>query len=273
MKGAIIGDIVGSVYEFDNIKTTEFEFLTPKCYITDDTVMTVATAKALLNVEDPEDAPDCVLESAFLRNYLYYGRRYPDMGYGGGFRRWLDARFPKPYYSCGNGSAMRVSPIAFVATSLESAVRMARLSAKVSHNHPDGIAGAEATAGAVWLALHSAKLDEIVEFVRRYYPDTTKLPSLERIRELYSFDHFAATCEGTVPFAVKCFKEARGDFEQTIRYIVSIGGDTDTLGAIGGAIAEAYDCVPDDMWETVADTYLPRELSNIVDEFYGKYGR
>ena len=104
MKGAIIGDIVGSVYEFDNIKTTKFEMLTPRCYITDDTVLTVATAKALMEFPDPENAPDCALEAAFLRNYLDFGRRYPDMGYGGAFRGWLNARFPKPYYSCGNGA-------------------------------------------------------------------------------------------------------------------------------------------------------------------------
>ena len=273
MKGAMIGDIVGSVYEFNNIKTTQFELLTPRCYITDDTVLTAATAKALMEFSDPENAPDCALEAAFLRNYLDFGRRYPDMGYGGAFRGWLNARYPKPYYSCGNGSAMRVSPVAFVATSLESALRMARLSAKVTHDHPDGIAGAEATAGAVYLALHGASVAEIVDFINRYYPGTCALPSLEEIRKVYSFDHFAATCEGTVPFAARCFKEADGDFIQTIRCIVSIGGDTDTLGAIGGAIAEAYDCIPGDMWERVEEFYLPTELSGIVAQFYSKYGR
>lgn len=273
MKGAIIGDIVGSVYEFDNIKTTKFEMLTPRCYITDDTVLTVATAKALMEFPDPENAPDCALEAAFLRNYLDFGRRYPDMGYGGAFRGWLNARFPKPYYSCGNGSAMRVSPVAFVASSLDNAIRMARLSARVSHNHPDGIAGAEATAGAVFLALHGASVNEIIDFINSYYPGTRALPSLEDIRKVYTFDHFAATCEGTVPFAARCFKEADGDFVNTIRYIVSIGGDTDTLGAIGGAIAEAYDCVPDNMWDMVEMNYLPTELASIVEQFYGKYAR
>jgi ADP-ribosylglycohydrolase len=195
------------------------------------------------------------------------------MGYGGAFRKWLNSDYPKPYYSCGNGSAMRVSPVAYVATSLESALRMARLSAKVSHDHPDGIAGAEATAGAVYLALSGASVNEIVELINRYYPGTSALPSLEEIRKSYSFDHFAATCEGTVPFAARCFLEANGNFEQTIRYIVSIGGDTDTLAAIGGAIAEAYDWAPDDMWDKVEFTYLPHELATIVERFYGKYGK
>ena len=271
MKGAIIGDIVGSVYEFHNIKTTEFKFLTSRNFITDDTVMTVATAKALLEFPDPENAPDCALEVAFLRNYLDFGQRYPDMGYGGAFRKWLCAHHPKPYYSCGNGSAMRVSPVAYAATSLEGALRMARLSAKVTHNHPDGIAGAEATAGAVYLALHGASVQEVVEFINRYYPGTTSMKSLEEIRKTYTFDHFAAICEGTVPFAARCLLEADGKFEETIRYIVSIGGDTDTLGAIGGAIAEACDRIPDELWDKVESEYLPLELAKIVEAFYSKY--
>lgn len=273
MKGAIIGDIVGSIYEFHNIKTTDFDFLTDGNFATDDTVLTVATAQALLDFENPEETPDSALEAAFLREYLDFSRRYPDMSYGGAYRKWFNARYPKPYYSCGNGSAMRVSPVAYAASSLDSALRMARLSAKVTHDHPDGIAGAEATAGAVYLALHGASVREVVDFINRYYPGTSKLPSLNEIRLTYSFDHFAATCEGTVPFAAKCLLEANGDFEKTIRNIVSIGGDTDTLAAIGGAIAEACDWVPDEMWDKVEFEYLPHELATITERFYGKYGR
>lgn len=278
MKGAIIGDIVGSVYEFDNIKTTEFEFLTSRNFITDDTVLTVATANALLEFANPERAPDAALEAAFLRNYLYFGRRYPDMGYGGAFRKWLNSRYPKPYYSRGNGSAMRVSPVAYAATSIESAVRMARLSARVTHNHPDGIAGAEAVAGAVYGALHGENVHDTIEFVNRYYPGTFALPPLEEIRKTYTFDHFAATCEGTVPFAVHCLVySGGGNFEETIRNIVSIGGDTDTLAAIGGAISgammEKQNRFPSEIWDAVVVEYLPRELTDIVERFYKKYWR
>lgn len=269
MKGAIIGDIVGSVYEFDNIKTTEFNFYSPYRYATDDSVLTVATAKALMEFPDPENAPDAALEAAFLRNYLDFGRRYPGRGYGGAFRKWLHAEYPKPYYSSGNGSAMRVAPIAYVATSLESAVRMARLSAKVSHDHPDGICGAEATAGALYLALHGGTVDDVIDFVARYYPHVNELPSLKKIRQTYTFDHYASICEGTVPYAVHCLREAR-DFEHAIRLIVSIGGDTDTLGAIGGGIAEALYPIPDELWEEALE-FVPEEMQDIIDRFYERF--
>ena len=270
MKGAIIGDIVGSIYEFHNIKTTDFPFFDLTCFCTDDTVLTVATAKALMEFPDPENAPDSALESAFLQQYLEMGQKFPAAGYGGAFRDWLNADFPKPYYSCGNGSAMRVSPVAHVATSLESALRMARLSARVTHNHPDGMAGAEATAGAVYLARQEGTtVEDIIAFVNRYYPGTDHLPSLEQLRPQYTFDHFAGTCAGTVPFAAHCLRGA-DSYEQAVRQIVSLGGDTDTLAAIGGSIAEPLFGLPTQTWRS-AKRYLPREFIDVVDAFYARF--
>ena len=143
MKGAIIGDIVGSIYEFHNIKTKDFPLLSPNCFFTDDTVMTVAVAAALETAG--VDAPDAVISRWMLKMMRGYGRTYPDRGYGGMFRRWLEERHPRPYYSSGNGSAMRVSPVAWFARSLEECEKLARLSAEITHNHPDGICGAQAT--------------------------------------------------------------------------------------------------------------------------------
>lgn len=269
MKGAIIGDIVGSVYEFANIKTKDFDLFEADDFFTDDTVMTVAVAGALESVLDMpgnrkiEEAPDAVISRWMMKMMVDYGQMYPDRGYGGAFRKWLWDRYPKPYYSCGNGSAMRVSPVAWFAESLADCERLARLSAEVSHNHPDGICGAQATAGAVYLALHGGSKDDIMRYVERYYEWDF---CLDEIRPEYRFDHFAATCEGTVPYAVEAFLESES-FEDTIRNVVSIGGDTDTLGAIAGAIAEAYYGVPDDLWQQ-ARAFLDERLDAAVDRFY-----
>lgn len=269
MKGTIIGDIVGSIYEFNNIKTKDFELFDTDCFFTDDSVMTVAVAGALESVLDMSGnptlaaAPDAVVARWMQRMMLGYGRTYPGRGYGGAFRSWLAARYPKPYYSRGNGSAMRVSPVAWFASSLEDCERLARISAEITHNHPDGICGAQATAGAVYLALHGGSKEDITRYVERYYDWDFWL---DEIRPDYRFDHFAATCEGTVPYAVEAFIEST-DFEDTIRNVVSIGGDTDTLGAIAGAIAEAYYGVPEELWAQ-AQVYLDDGLNDAVERFY-----
>lgn len=263
MKGAIIGDIVGSIYEFHNIKTKDFPLFSPNCFFTDDTVMTVAVAAALETAG--KDAPDAVISRWMLKMMRGYGRTYPDRGYGGMFRRWLEDRHPRPYYSSGNGSAMRVSPVAWFARSLDECEKLARMSAEITHNHPDGICGAQATAGAVYLALHGGTKDDIMEYVSRYYDWDF---CLDEIRPTYTFDHFASINEGTVPYAVEAFIESES-FEDAIRNVVSIGGDSDTLAAITGAIAEAYYGVPDELWEQ-AKVFMDDGggLADTVERFY-----
>ncbi len=249
--GAIIGDIVGSIYEFDNIKTKDFPFLTSRCFYTDDSVATLALADAMADaaLDGSFDAKtDEDWRRAFTDSLRRFGRRHPYAGWGGHFNDWLWEDDYAPYNSCGNGSAMRVSAAAWFARSMEACERLARLTAEVSHDHPDGVAGAQATAGAVYLALHGGTKEDIAAYVDRYYGAERERYvkahglaafTLDEIRPGYRFDHYAGLCKGTVPFAVQAFLEST-DFEDCIRCTVSIGGDTDTLAAISGAIAEAY---------------------------------
>lgn len=260
MKGAIIGDIIGSIYEFNNIKTKEFPLFNPHGFFTDDSVMTIAIADALLSTRGKDD--DTVREVMQMR-MRRYGQGYPGRGYGNNFLDWLYEEDPKPYNSCGNGSAMRVSPIGFYAGSEEECVRLATLSALPSHNHPDGIKGAVATAMCVYTARTTKDRDKVVEVCNRYYPYDF---CLDEIRPEYHFGHFQALCAGTVPYAVQAFAES-DSFEDAIRNVVSIGGDTDTLAAITGPIAEAYYGVPDEIWEE-ASGYLTTELRDVVNQFY-----
>ena len=262
MKGAIIGDIVGSVYEFDNIKTKDFPLWDEKIgFFTDDSVMTIAVMDGLLHRNAAKNDADLM---QFFEAYMRaWGQAYPGRGYGGHFAQWLYDEEMKPYYSCGNGSAMRVSPVAMAAKSLEEAEHLALLTALPTHNHPDGIAGAQATAGATYLALHGASKEEIKAYVERYYPlDFT----LDEIRPSYHFGHREGLNKGTVPYAVEAFLES-DSFEDCIRNIVSIGGDTDTLGAIGGAIAEGYYGVPEALWEK-ATQYMDERTLKTIDAFY-----
>ncbi len=272
--GAVMGDVVGSVYEFDNIKFKDFPLFGERCSFTDDSVLTLAIADALAD-EAAAGRFDANTDEDWRRVFTEYmrriGRSYPYSGYGLGFNDWLWSEEPKPYNSCGNGSAMRVSPVAYFARSLEECERLARLSAEPTHNHPDGVAGAQATAGAVYIALHGGTKDEIKAYVDRYYGDEVErykaendLPAfeLETIWPIYLFDHYAAICRGTVPFALQAFLESDG-FEDCIRNTVSIGGDTDTLGAISGAIAEAFYGM-DPAFQTRTRGYLPEELEGIV---------
>ena len=189
-------------------------------------------------------------------------KHYPGRGYGGKFSRWVHCSDYEPYNSCGNGSAMRVSPVAWVAQTLEECENLAKYSAEVTHNHPDGIAGAQATAGACWLGLHGATKSEIKMYVEKYY----KLDfTLDEIRQDYYFGHFQALNAGTVPYAVEAFLEST-DFEDCIRNTISIGGDSDTLGAIAGAIAEGFYGVPDEIWAE-AEKYLDENLRDLVRQF------
>lgn len=234
MLGAIVGDVVGSRFEFDNYRAKDFELFHSSCFPTDDSIMTLAICQALLeskgNYEDLEQRTQVWLQE--------FGRWYPDAGYGGRFNQWIYSQKPEPYNSWGNGSAMRVSPVAYVAKSLEEVKQLAYKVTCVTHNHPEGIKGAEATAVATYMALHGADKAEIRKAMEKYY----KLDfTLDEIRPTYEFNE---SCQDTVPQALQAFFEAK-DFEDAIRNGVSIGGDTDTIGAITGAVAGAYYGVPE----------------------------
>lgn len=230
MYGAIIGDIVGSKYEFNNIKTKAFPFISEGCEFTDDTVMTVAVARALLrSIEEKRPfKPILVQEMQSL------GREYPHAGYGGMFSSWLYEENPQPYNSFGNGSAMRASPCGLIAVTLDEAVALARASAEVTHNHPEGIKGAEATAAAVFLARTGKSKEDIGGYICDHYYDLSQ--TLDEIRPTYWFNE---TCQSTVPQAIIAFLESTS-YEDAIRNAISLGGDSDTLAAITGAIAWSY---------------------------------
>ena len=231
MIGAIFGDIVGSVYEFDNIKIKDFTLFSPLCDYTDDTVMTVALADALMQLDEADDVD--AFKKILVKSFHKYGKAYPYAGYGGYFSLWLRNEWTEPYGSYGNGSAMRVSPVAWYARSLDEALVLAKASAEVTHNHPEGIKGAVVTSGATYLARSGASKEQIKDFVCRYYDMSF---TLDEIRPSY---RFSETCQDTVPQAMEAFLES-GSFEDCIRCGVSVGGDTDTLCAICGAVAEAY---------------------------------
>lgn len=257
MIGAIFGDIVGSVYEFDNVKTKEFQLFTDKCKFTDDTVMTVAVADALMQFDKVSDLE--AFKKVLIRTMHRYGKKYPRAGYGGHFRMWLRTEETEPYGSYGNGSAMRVSPVAWNANSLDEALALAKASAEVTHNHPEGVKGAVVTAGATYLARTGATMAEIKEFVSGYYDMNF---TLDEIRPIYYFNE---TCQHTVPQAMQAFFESTS-FEDTIRNGISIGGDSDTLCAICGAVAEAYYGMTKQE-KAVAMSYLDEPLREVVRMF------
>lgn len=238
MYGAILGDIIGSPFEFDRgSKTKEFDLFTRGCGFTDDSVMTVAIAEALLAVGS--DAGESEIKEAAVANMQDWGRRYPHAGYGGKFRQWLKERNPKPYGSYGNGSAMRVSVAGWLYPTIERTREVAELTAAVTHNHTEGIKGAVATASCIFLARNGASKDEI----RKYVEDEFHYDLNRTLDEIRPFYHHVESCQQTVPEAITAFMEAK-DFEDAIRNAVSLGGDTDTLAAITGSIAEAFFGIP-----------------------------
>lgn len=257
MIGAIFGDIVGSAYEFCNIKTKDFELFGKGCFFTDDTVMTVAVAEALMWV-DGIDNPE-LFKKALIKTMHLYGKKYPDAGYGGRFGTWLAYELSEPYGSYGNGSAMRVSPVAWYVDSLEKTIAYAKASAEVTHNHPEGIKGAVVTAGATYLARAGASMEDIKEFVGKYYDMNF---TLDEIRPTYRFNE---TCQETIPQAMQAFFESRS-FEDAIRNGISIGGDSDTLCAICGAVAEAYYGMTEEE-RNKALSYLDEDLKTIIRGF------
>lgn len=257
LMGAICGDIVGSVYQFDPTKEKDFPLFSNSCEFTDDTVMTLAVAKSLIEVSTPIDVLE--FKQALISNMHDLGHQYPEVGYGYRFMQWLDSGSVQPYGSCGNGSAMRVSSVGWFAQSLEEAEILAKASAEVTHNHPDGISGAIAVAGAVYLAKIGESKETIRDYVSRYYDlDFT----LDEIRPAFDF---VACCDGTVQPAVVSFLEATS-YEETIRNAVSLGGDSDTLAAIAGSIAEAYYGIPETLEHTAME-YLDDYLLDIAEEF------
>lgn len=230
MYGAIIGDIVGSVYEFVPTKDKYFQPLfSPKCSVTDDSVMTAAVAAAIIAYHENRSS----FKEAVVTEMQHLGREFPNAGYGSMFASWIASSSPEPYGSYGNGSAMRVSPCGIYASSLEETLRLARESAEVTHDHREGIAGAQAVAGAVFLAKTGADKNEIRRFVSEYY-DMHR--TLDQIRPTYTFQ---VSCQKSVPEAITAFLESE-NYEDAIRLAVSLGGDADTQAAIAGSIAWAY---------------------------------
>lgn len=248
--GAICGDIIGSPYENNPIKTKEFELFHERSVFTDDTIMTLAIAEWLIRNKTSSDE--------LIKELQYWGNMYPNAGYGRMFLNWLSEFHPKPYNSWANGSAMRVSPCAWAADSLNEAQDLARSSAVVTHNHPEGIKGALATVDAVYLARTGFAKDEIKVHVESEYGyDLDR--SLDEIRPHYSFD---VSCAGSVPESIICFLEAK-DFEDTVRNAVSLGGDADTQAAIAGSIASAYWDVP----KSIADEAISRLDFSLLEVF------
>lgn len=232
--GAVVGDIVGSVYEFNEIKTKDFPLFSEHCCPTDDSMMTLAVASALVECE--KDYSKLAAET--IKQMQLWGMKYPKAGYGSMFSDWLCSNNPQPYNSFGNGSAMRVSPVVYFAKSLEEVKELSRIVTSVTHNHPEGIKGAEAAVVAAYMALHESKKEEIFAVINaEYYPMNF---TLDEIRADYEFNE---TCQETVPQALKAFFEATS-FEDAIRNAISIGGDSDTIAAITGAVAGAYYGVP-----------------------------
>jgi type I restriction enzyme M protein len=256
MLGAIIGDIVGSRFEWNNIKSKHFELFTEDCFVTDDTVMTLAVAKALLESRRDfaglsEKAVECMRE---------LGRLYPNCGYGTRFEDWLISENPEPYNSFGNGAAMRVSACAFAASSLEEVRRLSKAVTEVTHNHPEGLKGAEATAVSIFLARSGAGISEIRDYITEYYYPIDF--TLDEIRDSYEFDE---SCQGTVPQALAAFFESTS-FVDAIRNAISIGGDSDTIAAIAGSVAEGYYGIPASL-RARAVKYLDGQLFKILLDF------
>lgn len=270
MIGAIIGDIVGSRFEFNNHRNKDFELFTDECKVTDDSIMTIAVAKAIMETEKNlkflsnyrENNHDYykLLESMTIKYMQEIGRKYPYCGYGGMFRRWVFSDNPKPYNSFGNGAAMRISPVGFFANTEHEARELSKTVTSVTHNHEEGIKGAEATVVSIYMARHGATEEEIRQKINENYYSLNF--TINEIRDTYKFNE---TCQGTVPQAIVAFLESTS-FEDAIRTAISVGGDSDTVAAIAGSIAEAYYGVPDDIKEK-ALTYLDTKLRSIYDEW------
>lgn len=266
MYGAILGDMVGAPYEFDRgDKTKDFEFWNHRCHFTDDSVMSIAVADALLRVG--LDGSENEVKTALVDAMQDWGHRYPHAGYGGRFAGWLHSSDPQPYNSWGNGSAMRVSSVGWLYDGMERTREVARWTAEVTHNHPEGIKGAEATAAAIFMARNGASKDEIRTYIiEQFGYDLSR--SCDEIRPTY---HHVESCQQTVPEAITAFLEGE-DFEDVIRTAISLGGDCDTLTCIAGGIAEAFYGIPLIM-EAEVKSRLREDMLRILEQFDEMRGR
>ncbi len=254
MLGSIAGDIIGSVYEHHNVKTTEFPLFTQFSTFTDDTVLTAAVAHAIINRRD------------YVSSLKEIGRLYPHAGYGGNFYLWLFSEQREPYNSWGNGSAMRVSPVGFAFDNIERVLHEAQKSAEITHNHPEGIKGAQATAAAVFLSRQGKSKQEIRSYIEKTFHYDLGM-SIDEMRPFYTFD---VSCQGSVPQAIRAFLES-DNYEQAVRKAVSIGGDSDTIACIAGGIAHAfYREIPPHIIEKVFEI-LDDRLRSITEQFMEQY--
>ncbi|MGI6405296.1 MAG: ADP-ribosylglycohydrolase family protein [Syntrophaceticus sp.] len=276
MLGAIIGDIVGSRFEFNNHRSMDFDLFAPGCFVTDDSIMTLAVAKGIMETEKRVESSVSdyrfdgeyhhLLSEMTVKYMQEIGRQYPNCGYGGMFARWIFSDHPEPYNSFGNGAAMRISPVGFVAGTELEATSLSGTITSVTHDHEEGIKGAEATVIAIFLALNGFTKSEIRDRISNEYYSLDF--TIDEIRPTYIFNE---TCQKTVPQAIECFLES-DSFEDAIRIAISLGGDSDTIAAITGAMAEAYYGVPDDIRHKGL-AYLDEELRSIYDQwekFIGK---
>ncbi|WP_417910656.1 ADP-ribosylglycohydrolase family protein [Candidatus Electronema sp. PJ] len=254
MIGAIAGDIVGSVYEWHNIKSKDFPFFTEKCFFTDDSVLTIALADTLLT-----DTP-------YVENLKKFYRWYPDAGYGGSFRKWVQSSQSAPYNSWGNGAAMRISPVGYAFDDLQTVLRKAEEFTAVTHNHPEGIKGGQSTAAAIFLARTCKTKEEIRHYIESQFGYDLSL-HVDEIRLTYTYDE---SSQGTVPQALRAFLDST-DFADAIRNAISLGGDSDTLACITGGIAQAfYGSVPTWIQEKVY-SILDERLRAITQQFVARY--
>ena len=257
MKGAIIGDISGSRYEFNNVKTFDFELIDDKCFFTDDTVCTVAIMDFLMH------APE--LTDKFAVKYLQkWTRKYPGAGYGGRFRIWVHSDNPQPYRSYGNGSAMRISPVAYFAKTEDELERLVHVVTDITHNHPEGIKGAMVTAKCIYKLLHGIDIKEVYNYAISEYPEIARFDYNELVRTYY----FNETCQNTVPQALYCFFVSNS-FEECMHKTIFMGGDCDTSAAINGGLAEAKFGIPPYLIER-GMSKLSKELADVVIEFYNR---
>lgn len=271
MLGAIIGDIAGSRYEFHNIKNKNFELLNMYCDYTDDSVMSFAVAKTLL--ECGHGADEKTIFDRAVKNMQDFGKRYPHRGYGGHFKSWIYASEPQPYNSCGNGAGMRISPVGFFAETEEELKLYSKAVTETTHNHKEGVKAAEAVALAIFLAKNGATKDQIKERIAKdYYPELkTEKCSYEFLHKNYGWDYCGdgGLAQYSTPQAIACFLIGE-DFEDVIKTTVSIGGDSDTLAAMSGAIAEAFYGI-DLSLELSALRFLPKEFKEILSAFENKF--